>query len=357
MEPNPIFWAGRRVCVTGGTGFLGGHLVRQLLQLNAEVRVLALPPRADHPLNAEPRVQGVYGDLLDPATVRRAVADCSVIFHTAGLVATWGPALKRMHDVHVQGTRNVLVGADPRSRVVHTSSVMAVGAFTTGEPVTEELPFNLQTLPMEYVQAKRAAEEVALQAAAQGQTVIVTNPSYLIGPDDHDRSYMGRLCLRFWKGRLPVAPPGGLNLVDVRDAARGHLLAAEHGRPGRRYLLGGEDCSMRDFLRRMAEVAGFRPRGLPTVSHWQMSLLAGLAEARAWMTGKEPYPSFQERHSCRRYWYCRSDRARDELGYVHRPLMQTLADTYRWYLATDGIHLRWINRWWMRPQANQERAA
>jgi dihydroflavonol-4-reductase len=357
MEPNPLFWAGRRVCVTGGTGFLGSHLVRQLLQLNAEVRVLALPPRPDHPLRAEPRVQGAYGDLLDPQDVRRAVAGCSVIFHTAGLVGTWGPALKRMHDVHVRGTCHVLAEADPGTRVVHTSSVMAVGAYPTAEPVTEETPFNLQNLPMDYVQAKRASELVAMEAAAHGQAVIVVNPGFLIGPDDHDRSYMGRLCLRFWKGRLPVAPPGGLNLVDVRDAARGHLLAAEHGRPGRRYLLGGEDCSTQDFLRQMAKVAGLRPRSLPRAPHWLVGLMAGLAELRAWMSGKEPYPSFQERHSCRLYWYCRSDRARAELGYVSRPLLETLADTHRWYLATEGIHLRWINRWWMRPQAGAERAA
>jgi dihydroflavonol-4-reductase len=356
MEPNPSFWAGRVVCVTGGTGFLGGHIVRQLLDQNATVRVLALPPRPDHPILAEPRVHGVYGDLLDSATVRRAVADCSVIFHTAGLVGTWGPALKRMHAVHVQGTLNVLQAA-PHARVVHTSSVMAVGAFTRAEPVTEESPFNLDALPMEYVHAKRAAEKIALRQAAEGQAVVVTNPSYLIGPDDHDRSFMGRLCLRFWKGRLPLAPPGGLNLVDVRDAARGHLLAAEHGRPGRRYILGGEDASLHDFLHLMADVAGFRPRGIPTLAHWQLSLLAALAETRAWLTGKEPYPSFQERHSCRRYWYCRSDRARDELGYMHRPLIQTLTDTHRWYLATSGINLRGLNRWWMRPGARQDVAA
>lgn len=353
MEPSPSFWAGRRVCVTGDTGFLGGHLVRQLLALGASVHGFSLPSRPDHPLLGEPRVLRVEGDLLDLPAVRRAVAGSSVIFHTAGLVATGGPALARMHAVHVDGTRNVLVAADPGARVVHTSSLVAVGASAVGEPVTEDWPFNLQHLRVAYVQAKRAAEEMALQAAARGQTVIVTNPSYLVGPEDHDHSVMGRLCQRFWKGRLPAAFPGGLNLVDVRDVARGHLLAGEHGLPGRRYLLGGEDCSWRDFLQMLAHVAGYRPRRLPTLPSWQIPVLAGLATVRAWLTGKEPYPSWQDARILRWFWYCCSDRARRELGYHSRPLLQTLSDTYRWYSAIQGNHLHGINRWWLRPRAEE----
>lgn len=357
MKTSASFWTGRQVCVTGGTGFLGGHLVQQLLQRDAHVRVLALPPAPDHPLISGPRVEHVFGDLLDPATVRRAVADCTIIFHTAGLVATWGSALQRMHDVHVEGTRNVLACAEPQARIVHTSSVLAVGASTSAEPVTEESPFNLGTLPVDYVQAKRAAEDLALSAADQGLKVIVTNPSFLIGPEDHQHSILGRLCLRFWKGRVLLAPPGGINVVDVRDVAHGQLLAAEHGQPGRRYLLGGEDYSMKDFLGLLAQVAGFRPRSLPALSLWQMALLAYLAEARAWLTKREPFPSFQDLHISRRFCYCRSDRACAELGYTHRPLRETLADTYRWHCANTGARPRGVNRWWMRPQVSHDRAA
>jgi dihydroflavonol-4-reductase len=349
MRPTPSFWAGRPVCVTGGTGFLGGHLVRQLLDLRADVQVFALPPRPDHPLLHERRVLFVAGDLLDESAVRRGVAGAAVVFHTAGLVATWGPILARMHAVHVEGTRHVLAAA-PRARVVHTSSLVAVGASRLGEPVTEDWPFNLRDLRVAYVQAKRAAEEVAGEAANRGQDVVVVNPSYLVGPEDHDRSVMGRLCQRFWKGRLPAAPPGGLNLVDVRDAARGHLLAAERGEPGRRYLLGGQDCSLRELFLLLARAAGYRPRGLPTLPGWPLRLLASLEECRAWLTGKAPCPSTEDVRTLRWFWYCRSERARRELGYRPRSLPETLADTYRWYRDTHGGRVPRIGRWWFRPQ-------
>src|SRR5439155_20560421 len=118
-------------------------------------------------------------------------------------------------------------------------------------------------LQVDYVRAKRAAEQAALNAARGGQDVVVVNPGYLLGPDDHEPSVMGRMCVRAWKGRLPLAAPGGYNLVDVRDVAVGHLLAAEHGQSGQRYILGGENLRIQDFLRRLATVAGLRPRAGP----------------------------------------------------------------------------------------------
>jgi dihydroflavonol-4-reductase len=181
--------------------------------------------------------------------------------------------------------------------------------------------------------------------------VVVVNPAYLVGPEDHERSVMGRTCVRFWKGRLPLAPPGGFNLVDVRDVAAGHLLAAEHGRAGRRYLLGGEDHSFVSFLRLLADAAGLRPRWLPRLGTWGLAVLAVLAEGRARVFGKEAYPSFGHVRLNRHDWFCTSDRARVELGYEARPLRQTLADAYEWFRRQDGLALRGVQRWWMRPAA------
>jgi dihydroflavonol-4-reductase len=346
--PEKTAWAGRRVCVTGGTGFLGLHLVRRLLELGADVGVHALPPRSEHPVLGLP-VRHEFGDIRDPQSVRRAVAGSDVVFHAAGLVAVSGPAVRLMHEVHEAGTRNVLAAAGPGVRVVHTSSLVAVGSSTGRDPVTEDSPFNLDGCRLEYVQAKRNAERLALAAAELGSDVVVVNPAYLVGPDDTEGSVMGRLCARFWKGRLPLSPPGGFNLVDVRDVADGHLLAAERGRSGRRYLLGGEDHDFPSLLRLLAEVAGFRPRWLPRLGTFGLAVLAALAEGRAKLSGKEPYPSFGHVRLNRHRWFCNSDRARAELGYHARPVRESLADAHRWFVAQERPRLRRLNRWWLRP--------
>src|SRR5262249_13650759 len=163
------------------TGFLGYHLVRQLLDLGASVCVLALPPAPEHPIHQDP-VRGVYGDVRDWDVVRRAVAESRVIFHTAGVVAM-RPAAAHTQPAHIEGTHNVLAAAPSDARIVHTSSLVAVGATRSGEPLTEESPFDARLERLSYVRAKRAAEELALEAAERGGNVVVTNPAYMVGPE------------------------------------------------------------------------------------------------------------------------------------------------------------------------------
>jgi dihydroflavonol-4-reductase len=276
-------------------------------------------------------VRCFFGDIRDPQSVRDAVRDCDTVFHTAGPVGV-GPSLTAfMVEVHEGGTRNVLVAADRGARVIHTSSLVAVGSAVKGQPVTEETPFNLDRSPLPYVHAKRAAEVLALEAAGRGQDVVVVNPAYLVGPDDHERSAMGEVCHRFWRGRLPFAPPGGFNLVDVRDVAEGHILAAERGISGRRYLLGGEDHTFHSFLRLLSDAADRQRRWIPRVGRFGFGLLALVAELRARLLGKSPHPSWGDYHLNRHQWFCSSERARRELGFVARPLRESLRDTHRWY--------------------------
>ena len=351
MVPNRSFWSGRSVCVTGGTGFLGWHIVQQLLELGARVRICALKPNEQHLIHAENRIEAFYGDIRDRAAVSHAVAGCSVIFHTAGLVAVWGKMLEQMWSIHVDGTDNVLQTADKDARIVHTSSVTTVGGTRTGEILHERTPFNLEGTKLGYVRAKRAAELAVIKAANEGRNAVVTNPGYLVGPLDLELSLMGRLCIRFWKGRVPVIPPGGLNLADVRDVAIGHLLAAEHGVSGTRYILGGENHLFSSFLRLMAEVSRYRPRMMPCVPWLFLATTAVMAELRSKLTGREPYPSIGQVRANRYYWYATSERAISDLGYQYRPLLESLNDTYRWHMSQAPIHPRGLNRWLMRPPA------
>jgi dihydroflavonol-4-reductase len=357
MQPDPREWRGRRVCVTGGTGLLGFQIVREARALGARVRVLALSPLDVHPLRAMPDVECIFGDIRDRDLVGRALAGSDVVFHTAGVVAAWGPALGWLHAVHVEGTRHVLETAERSARVVHTSSIVTVGARTRPDVLTEESEFGLDGLKVDYVTAKRAAEQLALEHAAAGRDVVVTNPGYLIGPEDFESSVMGRFCRRFWRGLVPVAPPGGFNLVDVRDVARGHLLAAERGRSGRRYILGGENLAFPAFMTLLSQVGGLRPRAIPTLPWWALIALATCSEGRAKFTHLHPYPALQHARMNRYFWFYDAARAEVELGYHARPLVDALADTRRWCASWASLRVRGASRWWMRPGALSERAA
>lgn len=341
-------WRGVPVCVTGGTGFLGYHLVRALVDAGARVRVLALPSRLGHPLLSERDVDLCSCDVRDADAVRAGVRGCAVIFHAAGPVATWGPAAQAMVIVHREGTRNVLAAADADATVVHVSSVVAIGATAGAEPLDETSPFDASLSVIDYVRAKREAELLALEAAAKGRRVVVVNPGYLFGPDDHERSIMGALCRRFWKGQLLLRPTNGINAVDVRDVARGHLLAAKLGRSGERYVLGGVNLSYRKLIRALADAAGMRPRGLVPMPPWALRGLACAAEWRAVWTGREPFATRQAAELNRLNWFVHSDKARRELGYEARPLAQTLRDTYQWYRQKKDLRLNTMTRWWLR---------
>lgn len=344
MEP---FWQGKQVCVTGGGGFLGFHLVNLLQNAGAQVRVLCLPPREGHPLNERANVARFYGDLLDANLTRKALDGCDVVFHTAAIVATWGPALTRMERVNVEGTQIVLDAT--RGRVVHTSSVVAVGANRAGQVFDEETPFNLADLDVDYVRTKRRAEEIAL--ARHDRDVVVVNPGYLTGPEDYEGSVMTRLFQRYWRGALMALPPGGYSLVDVRDVARGHMLAAERGVCGRRYILAGENLAWPELAKRLWTAASYRPRWVPSMPLWSMRAAAHVCEWRSSYTNREPYPSIQQTRLQEFKWFYNSSRARSELGYQARPLNETLDEMYRWMQEERPKTLRGFNRWYFRPAA------
>jgi dihydroflavonol-4-reductase len=282
-------------------------------------------------------VDGVFADIRDANAVAQAMRDCDVVLHTAGPVGVWGSALEKMHAIHTDGLRHVLRALPAHARLVHTSSVTTIGASTRAEVLTETAPFHLQHLRVDYVQAKKAAEGLALDAAGQGRDVVVVNPGYLIGPGDIEGSIMGQVCMRYWRGKMPLIPPGGLNFVDVRDVARGHLLAAEHGVPGRRYILGGDNLTMREFARQLAQVRGMPARWLIGMPRWFYTLLSQVAEMHARSVGRIPYPSRQHARVSSYDWYFSSERAIEELGYESRPVAVSLDDAHAWYCTTGRL--------------------
>ena len=334
MAPSPgtalaaDAWRGRQVLVTGATGFIGRHVTRRLVQAGAHVVALIRDPTRATDLSAM-GVRCVPGDLGTPDTIQQAASGCSHIFHVAGRVqfdGDWKTATK----VHVDGTRAVVEAARAAGvrRLIHTSSIVAIGASHDGTPLDERSSWNLADRHVSYVTTKHQAEEVALAAADRDLEVVVVNPGSVIGPHDPFESEFGRFCRHFWRHRVPYHFGGGNCFVDVRDVATGQLLAAERGTSGERYILGGANVSTGAFFAALARQSPER--------HVWIRLPAALAPAMSLVEravrsvrGRPSYLTPERARIATLIWYFRSDKARVALGYEPRPLAETIADTYR----------------------------
>ncbi len=317
-----------KVCVTGATGFIGGHVVKELVERGDEVRVTYRDERRLERLAAL-QPEPVKADVLDRGAMRRAVKGCELLFHAAGFVGS-NPA-ERVWQVNALAPRIAVeaAAAEGVKRVVLTSSVAGIGPAAPGEVGTEDDPFRTNGLGMTYVDAKHEGEVEALAAGARlGIEVVVVNPSYVLGVPV-DRSQPGETSTRtvgnYLRGRLPAVVDGHTNIVDVRDVATGHLRAAERGRPGERYILGGHDIGWVELIERFAEISG--------VHHPIAVLPPGLAAAaRRAEALRVPMPISPEGIVLMaQNWRYSSRKARAELGYRPRKLDTTLRDTVEWY--------------------------
>lgn len=329
MTPPHPDWTGRRVALTGATGFVGWHTAAALVRRGAAVT-------AAHRHGSDvsrPLAVGVtcrIAPLTDAAALAAAFRGCELVVHAAGAV-DFGDDWAKLRAVNVDGTRTVLAAARAAGvrRVVHVSSIVAVGACETPRVLDETAPWNLGRFRVAYATTKGEGEQAALAANGGGLDVVVVNPGSVVGPDDFSGSEFGVLCKRFWRGRVPVYFPGGNNYVDVRDVADGIIRAAAHGRPGERYLLTGENRTLRDFLGDLARAAGrSAPRvGLPA---W---LGVGFAAAARWVTrrGRRPALTPGQARLLGLYFYFTCEKARRELGYEPRPLADTLADAHAFW--------------------------
>lgn len=314
--------------MTGATGFVGGHLTRLLAEEGHEVRVTY---RDDGRLGrlGQLDVSPVKADVLDRGALRRAMRGCDVVFHAAGFVGS--KPVARVWDVNALSPRIAVeaAAAEGVGRVVLTSSVAGLGPVPPGKVGSEDDPFRGGGLGLTYVDSKHEGEVEALAASARtGTEVVIVNPSYVLGVPV-DRSQPGETSTRvvgnYLRGRLPAVVDAAVNIVDVRDVAAGHLAAAERGRPGERYVLGGRDTGWVELLERVAELSGVQyPLGvLPP----EMARLARLGESFGVPMAMSP----EGLTLMAQNWCYSSSKARRELGYRARRLDLTLRDTIDWY--------------------------
>jgi dihydroflavonol-4-reductase len=329
MEHDATFWHGRPVALTGATGFIGHHTAVLLRRLGAAVTALVRPSSARQRLE-HLGVRCVTAPLDDPAALARGCGGADVLVHLAGAV-DMGEDWRLCRRVNVEGTANVLEAARRAAvrRVVHVSSIVAVGASRRPEPLDEQAAWDLGGFQVPYVTTKRQAEEAALAAARAGQDVVVVNPGCVIGPEDFSGSEFGVLCRRFWRRRIPFYFAGGLSVVDVRDVALGVARAAQRGQAGTRYLLTGDNLRQGEFFTALARAAGgFYPRlRLPCLIGRLGAALAG-----HWgRSGRRPYLSASQARMMGLYLFYDCGRARKDLGHAPRPLAETLADTHAFW--------------------------
>jgi len=327
--------AGDLAVVTGASGFVGANVVRALLQRGLRVRAV-VRRSSDLRALAGLGVDRAYADLRDPPAVQRAIAGARWVFHVAADYRLWIPDPEAMHASNVLGTRHVCNAAAALGveRVVYTSSVAAV-AIPKDRPGAEQDWLAPGDAIGAYKRTKVLAEQEALAAARRGVPVVVVNPSTPIGPWDVKPTPTGRIVLDYLRaglaGRCYVDT--GLNVVDVRDCAAGHLLAAERGHVGERYILGGENLTLRQIIEMLAEVsAGPGPAlRIPRPVAWTVAVLSEAWNGR--LRRRTPRATREAvRMAGKRMWFA-SNRAQAELGFQARPARDALAAAVGWFVA------------------------
>ncbi|MFL5856881.1 MAG: NAD-dependent epimerase/dehydratase family protein [Solirubrobacteraceae bacterium] len=323
-----------KTLVTGASGLIGSNLVRALLERGDDVRVLLRASSlADNLAGID--CDRVTGDILDRRSVRRALRDVTRVFHVAGTTSLRRPAAE-VYRTNVDGTR-VVLGECLRAgveRVVHTSSVAAVGPAPRGSTADETQVFDAGAYGIPYVNAKHEAEVEALRLAARGLPVVVVNPGHVFGRGDVNRSST-EIVRRFLRRQIPAYVDGALNIVDVHDVVRGHLAADERGEPGERYILGNRNYTWDRLFADLARLSGVEGPAM----RLPVSAALALADALGRMPGPTPITPVEIR-SAAHWWTYRSTKARRELGWSTRPHEETVEATVAWYREREGGRLK-----------------
>ncbi len=319
--------------VTGATGFVGSAVARKLIARGHDVRVLARPESNRRNLE-ELKVEIVEGNLNDRASLERAARGCDSLFHVAADYRLWSPRPQELIDTNVAGSRNIVLAAAEAGvkRIVYTSSVAVLGKTKDASPADEETPVSVGDMIGAYKTSKfLAEEEVRKLIAAHGLDCVIVNPSTPIGPRDIKPTPTGRVVVEAASGRMPAFVDTGLNIAHVDDVAEGHMLAFDKGRAGERYVLGGENMSLREILTAIALIVGRNPPKI-SLPHDAVLPFAHVAELIArHITGKEPFTTVDGINQARRKMFFSSTKAERALGYRARPAIDALRDAIDWF--------------------------
>jgi dihydroflavonol-4-reductase len=327
-----------RALVTGATGFVGSAVARALVNSGWPVRVLVRSGSDRCNLRGLP-VEIAVGDLTDRASLAQAIADCTALFHVAAdyRLGTREPA--QLYRANVEGTGNILDAARHAGveRMVYTSSVATIGLPADGAPGEEETSVAVTDMIGHYKRSKFLAEQLVREFAQTGFSVVIVNPSTPVGPGDVKPTPTGQLVLDAACGRTPAYVDTGLNIVHVDDVAAGHLLAFHRGRAGERYILGGEDMTLREILAQIAQLVGRKPARI-RLPHAALLPVAFVAEAFARASGGATRITVEGVRMSRKRMFYSSAKAIRELGYRSRPAVEALDDAVQWFRERGLVH-------------------
>ncbi len=323
--------------VTGATGFLGASIVRELIKDGHTVTVLARPD-ADRRNLAGLNITVREGELRDRSSLAQAMTGCDTLFHAAADYRLWTRDPASMYESNVNGTRNILATAQQLrfARIVYTSSVGTLGNPGDGTPGCEDTPVVLADMVGDYKKSKFLAERVAEEFIALGAPVTIVNPSTPVGPHDIKPTPTGKIIVDFLNRKMPAYLDTGLNLIDVEDCARGHLLAATKGRIGEKYILGGTDLTLREIFGLLAEISGLAAP-MVRLPYTPILWAAYLNTALSRLTGREPLIPLAGVQMAKKFMYFDGSKAQQELGLPQRPAIEALQRAVDWFKEHDYV--------------------
>jgi dihydroflavonol-4-reductase len=320
--------------VTGATGFLGSHVARALAEQGADLRLLVRP--ISNLKNLEGiKAETATGDLRDSASLQKAMAGCETVFHVAADYRLWVRDPAEMYRSNVEGTRAILEASRKNNVrcVVYTSSVATIGFTGNSHPADEDSPVLLADMIGHYKRSKFMAEQVALEAGQGAMRVVTVNPTTPIGEQDIKPTPTGRIVVDFLKRKFPAYVETGLNLVDVRECARGHVIAMEKGKSGERYILGGENLTLKQILDKLAVISGLPS---PTVKlPYAVAYVAGAVDEMfsGRLLGREPRATIETVRMGKKKMWATSGKAERELGWKTIPVDGALRRAVEWFQA------------------------